>query len=124
MSVMAPVEYMPAATMNSTPTVSTPLLEKPFSVSSTGARSRVRMAVIAPRKTTTAGSLVAKSKVKVISRMASVIHASILMGLTSHRNHLNQLIVMSIASIVWPRLARPQRHLRYSCGQNLRMLRS
>jgi len=53
--VMAPVEYIPAATMNNTPTVSIPELLKPFSNSSDGASLKVSAIVRAPRKITGGG---------------------------------------------------------------------
>jgi len=43
MNPIAPVEYIPAATMNSVPTVSTPEFEKPLRLASRGAMPSVTL---------------------------------------------------------------------------------
>jgi hypothetical protein len=77
--VIAPVEYMPAATMKSAPMVSTPELAKPARLRSSGARRRVMQRVRAPRKTVTGGSFVPSRAANVAARMPTVSQASKLM---------------------------------------------
>ncbi len=74
--LIAPVEYMPAATMKSAPMVSTPELAKPARLRSSGARRKVMHSVSAPRKTVTGGNLVHSSAAKVAPRIATVNQAS------------------------------------------------
>ncbi len=69
---MAPVEYMPAATMNKAPTVSIPEFEKPSSNWSNGARRKVMVRARAPKKTAAGGILVLIRSPKVRARMAMV----------------------------------------------------
>ena len=69
---MAPVRYMPAATIKSTPMVSIPGLEKPRRLSSKGARPKVMLRVKAPRKTATGGIRVAINNTKARVNSAKV----------------------------------------------------
>ena len=69
---MAPVAYMPAATMNSTATVSMPWLLNPLSNSSAGASFNVSASASAPVKTAGAGILVLISSTKTAISSASV----------------------------------------------------
>jgi len=75
--MMAPVEYMPAATINRAPMVNTPELENPFKLSCKGASLKVMVMVRAPTKIATGEILVSRSRLKVIARIAMVIMISI-----------------------------------------------
>ena len=70
--VMAPVAYIPAATMKSTATVSIPWLLNPLSSSSAGARFSVSATVRAPMKMAGAGIFVLISKTNSTSKRARV----------------------------------------------------
>ncbi len=70
--VMAPVAYMPAATMNRTATVSMPWLLNPFNSSWVGASFRVIAAVSAPTNMAGAGIFVLTSRTNSTSNRASV----------------------------------------------------
>jgi hypothetical protein len=74
--VMAPVRYIPAATINRAPTVSIPELENPFRLSPKGARWKVIVRVNAPTKTATGGTLLLIKRAKVNARIAIVIYWS------------------------------------------------
>ena len=69
---MAPVVYMPAATMNRAPMVSIPALENPRRHSSSGVKRNVITSVSAPIKMAAGGNLVLISKANNPIRIARV----------------------------------------------------
>jgi len=74
--VIAPVLYMPAATMKSAPIVNTPGLEKPLRLASRGASLKVIVRVSAPRNTAAGGTLVKTSSANVVARIPIINHTS------------------------------------------------
>jgi hypothetical protein len=75
-SVMAPVWYIPAATISRAPIVSIPGFENPFKLSFKGARRKVIVNVNAPTKMATGGILLLIKRANVNARMAIVIYWS------------------------------------------------
>jgi hypothetical protein len=74
-SVMAPVEYIPAATGKSAATVMTPTLPNPLSRASGGARCNVLQAVNVPINTSQFRNLPHTSRANIPARIATMIHA-------------------------------------------------
>ena len=76
MMIIAPVEYIPYATINKTATERTPEFEKPFRSASGGASPNVMAVVSAPAKRIHTGIFVAIRRIKRIARIARVAYAS------------------------------------------------
>jgi hypothetical protein len=85
MILMAPVEYIPAATIKRAPTVRTPEFENPVKLALSGASPSVTLIVKAPRKIATGGILVNSSNPKVAIRTATVSQASYVIRFLPYR---------------------------------------